>query len=315
MQTVSVIIPCFNSGDRVKNAVDSAINQSYPPLEIIVIDNGSDVPIAADAFGTNDVIVRVLRIDGNRGPAFARNVGISAARGDVIALLDPDDVWLYDKLKSQISLLDRSMHSAVSCGWLETDEAGKFLKVRVPRDSRQPLDFAAGCWFSPGSTLLITRRSFEIVGLFNYDLCRLSDYEWFLRFALAGGQISVVPEAAVIISAGKRASLDAVKHAKTEIENNLDNARYRKAGRRFRRMAEALLWLELSKAAQNEHRFLWMTLYLLRSIILKPRLRLSLEKWWTIKRKHAGGREFSVYSSPCPRASEYSSFTGRRAQD
>lgn len=94
----SVVIPAYNAAATIVRAVQSCLDQSYPPAEIIISDDGSTdgTPALLAAFGHR---IRVLAHSGNRGPAGARNAGMDAASGDFIAFLDADDVWHRDKLQ------------------------------------------------------------------------------------------------------------------------------------------------------------------------------------------------------------------------
>ncbi|MGQ9503351.1 MAG: glycosyltransferase family 2 protein [Thermogutta sp.] len=96
---ISVVIPVFNGERFLAEAIRSALAQTLPPYEILVVDDGSTDESAelAESFGPP---VRVLREE-NRGEAAARNCGIEAARGDWIAFLDCDDVWKPEKLALQ----------------------------------------------------------------------------------------------------------------------------------------------------------------------------------------------------------------------
>ncbi|WP_166832036.1 glycosyltransferase family 2 protein [Thalassoroseus pseudoceratinae] len=100
--TVSVVIPCYNAAPFLRETLDSALNQTHPPLEILVIDDGStdDSAAIAESYGGP---VRVLR-QPNQGESVARNWGIEEAKGDWIAFLDADDIWRSIKLQAQISL-------------------------------------------------------------------------------------------------------------------------------------------------------------------------------------------------------------------
>jgi len=106
---ISVIIPVFNGERFLGEAIKSALSQTLPPYEILVIDDGSTDGSAqlAESFGPP---VRVIRQE-NRGEAAARNRGIDAAQGDWIAFLDCDDVWKPEKLALQAALLS----PAVNC--------------------------------------------------------------------------------------------------------------------------------------------------------------------------------------------------------
>jgi len=105
----SVIIPCFNDGSRIRRSVESCLNQTYLPYEVIIVDDGSN-------FFTQQTIkdiveeyhskgVRAFFLIKNRGVAVARNKGIDMASGDMICFLDSDDVWHPDKLKIAANFL------------------------------------------------------------------------------------------------------------------------------------------------------------------------------------------------------------------
>ncbi|GGI46712.1 glycosyltransferase involved in cell wall biosynthesis [Agromyces flavus] len=100
MQSVSVVIPAFNPGSYLADAVESAVSQVPFPLEVLVIDDGSTEPLIVP----NHPLVRVIRQE-NAGVSAARNRGIREARGDLVAFLDADDVWYPGKLAAQIALM------------------------------------------------------------------------------------------------------------------------------------------------------------------------------------------------------------------
>ncbi|WP_448811701.1 glycosyltransferase family 2 protein [Agromyces bauzanensis] len=119
MQTVSVVIPAYNPGPYLAEAVESAVSQIPPPLEVIVVDDGSAEPIAVP----ENPLVRVIRQD-NAGPSAARNRGIREARGDLIAFLDADDVWYPGKLAAQVALM-RPEVGLCSCDFEAIEATGK----------------------------------------------------------------------------------------------------------------------------------------------------------------------------------------------
>jgi len=100
-RSVTVVIPSFNCARFIREAVDSALAQTVPPLEVIVIDDGStDGTPEIMAGYASDPRVRYLH-QKNAGQSTARNNGIRAARGEFIALLDADDRWKPDKLETR----------------------------------------------------------------------------------------------------------------------------------------------------------------------------------------------------------------------
>jgi glycosyltransferase involved in cell wall biosynthesis len=96
--TVTVVIPAYNPGRYLIAAIESALLQEPAPLEVIIVDDGSTVPVVV----TDRSGVRVVR-QPNAGPSAARNRGIREARGELIAFLDADDVWYPGKLAAQLA--------------------------------------------------------------------------------------------------------------------------------------------------------------------------------------------------------------------
>lgn len=106
-QNVSVVIPTYNRRERLASALASVLRQTRPVDEIVVVDDGSTdgTQEMLDAFARQhaDIPVVVVRQE-NRGPSAARNAGMKAARGDLIAFLDDDDVWLPQKTERQLAV-------------------------------------------------------------------------------------------------------------------------------------------------------------------------------------------------------------------
>jgi len=102
-QLVSVVIPTLNYAAYVGRAIDSALGQTYPHTDVIVVDDGStdDTPAVLARYGDR---IRVVAGAG-AGVSAARNRGLAAARGDLIAVLDADDEWLPTKLARQLPVL------------------------------------------------------------------------------------------------------------------------------------------------------------------------------------------------------------------
>src|SRR5262245_27132826 len=100
---ISAVIPTYNRAPLVCDAVDSILRQSYRNIEIVVVDDGSTDDTLSKLARYGDQI-RVIT-QSNAGPAAARNRGIAAARGEFVAFLDSDDLWLPTKIERQVSLL------------------------------------------------------------------------------------------------------------------------------------------------------------------------------------------------------------------
>ena len=190
---VSVIIPVFGRHAQVCEAIRSALDQSDVRLEVLVVDDGSYPPIDLSSFADNRL--RLIRHEVNRGAASARNTGLAASKGRFVAFLDSDDTWFPTKLAQQLSVAVATTESAlivVATGYRYSDSGTPGKVAMMPGDARGIAKFSGGIWFGPGSTALIPRQAFDIVGTQDEGLRRLEDYDWFLRFAIAGGELKVV---------------------------------------------------------------------------------------------------------------------------
>ena len=113
MKTVSVVIPNYNYSEFICDAIESALDQTYKPLQIIVVDDGS-------SDNSLEVVRQYLKhitliVQQNSGQSAARNAGIREAQGDYVALLDADDYWNPNKLDHQMKLLNQKTQ-VVYCG-------------------------------------------------------------------------------------------------------------------------------------------------------------------------------------------------------
>lgn len=158
---ISIIIPVYNCEQYLEEALESVLNQNFKPLDIIVIDDGS----TDRSLSIAESYVPQIRVfqQPNLGAAEARNNGIKNANGDFLAFLDSDDVWLTDKLSSQIELFTENPNLDMVFGGVE-----QFLSPELEQDhntptvaiKKYPLGLLAG-------TMLIKKASFLKVGLFN----------------------------------------------------------------------------------------------------------------------------------------------------
>lgn len=184
---VSVVIPVFNGAPFVAQAVASIRAQTVTGAEILVVDDGS-------TDGTQAVLADLQRTDGivwfqqdHGGPARSRNRGLAEARGEFVALLDCDDVWLPDKLAEQLALMhDRPEVGVVHTDFESVDEQGRVLETVSARRSGEPLvqAFCGGHVALP-STLLIRRVVLDKVGLLNPDLYGSEDSDLTIRLYAA----------------------------------------------------------------------------------------------------------------------------------
>jgi len=198
---VSVIIPSYNYGSYVGDAVESALNQTFSPSEIIVVDDGSidETPIVVKKF--SDARVKYFWQE-NAGVSTARNRGISESSGDLIAFLDADDVWDPHKLEKQVEALRADTKlGLVHCGMLEVDiDTGETIK-KHPEGMEGWIAHEIALWESrtigSPSTVVVPRKVIEEVGGFDPQLTHGEDWEFFLRVARRF-KIGFVPDSLVL---------------------------------------------------------------------------------------------------------------------
>ena len=172
--TVSVIIPAYNAAAYVTRAIESALAQTYPPLEILVIDDGSS-DRTAEIVERLPAPVRLIR-KANGGPATARNLGALQARGNWLALLDADDLWFPDKLRTQLAYGTDPDVAIIHC-------LPDHRNVAVP-----PQLTFEHLWdrnWIINSSVLLRRAAFNALGGFNEarELISVEDYNLWIRAA------------------------------------------------------------------------------------------------------------------------------------
>jgi glycosyltransferase involved in cell wall biosynthesis len=183
--TVSVVIPCYNAQPFIGEAITSALDQTQPPAEVIVVDDAStdDSAAVAESFGRRVTVIRRP----HSGVSATRNAGIAIARGDLIASLDADDIWELDKLEHQVPLFRDAAVGLVygqhrrfgprigttQVGWpTELPEGDVFERLYLQRN------------FVPCSSVLVRRQALHDAGGFDEQFSPAADLDAWLRVAL-----------------------------------------------------------------------------------------------------------------------------------
>jgi len=178
---ISVVIPTYNRVELLKRSIDSVINQTIKPFEIIIVDDGSNDGTEAMVKKKYDSLKLIKQK--NKGASAARNSGIKASSGEWICFLDSDDEWKNDKLEKQITAVANNsdykfFHSNEI--WIKN---GKRINQKKKHKKyggdifKKCLDM---CRISP-SSVLIDKNIFEEIGFFNENLVVCEDYELWLR--------------------------------------------------------------------------------------------------------------------------------------
>ncbi|WP_422107350.1 glycosyltransferase [Winogradskyella sp.] len=182
---VSIIIPVYNGSNFLREAIDSALAQTYSNIEVIVINDGSKDNTEEIALSYGNKIRYFTKPNG--GVSTALNLGISEMKGDYFSWLSHDDLYLENKVKSQIqfiSKLENKECSIVYGNWHYIDQNGNKLKeVNLSEDKNNLLLSLLISAPLHGCTVLIPKKCFEIEGLFKTKLKNTQDVDLFYRFA------------------------------------------------------------------------------------------------------------------------------------
>jgi glycosyltransferase involved in cell wall biosynthesis len=193
---ISVVIPYYNGSRFIGEALTSVRRQTLTPLEIIIVDDGSE-PDEARALDELAGDAIVIHLPHNRGPSVARNTGITHARGDWIAFLDCDDLWEPPKLELQAAVVASDPNCrAVHCGLLTLHPDGS--DSASSKGDIELEDFLVfPCPVFP-STALMQKQALCESGLFDATKRCCEDLDLFLRFVYLHGTIRSVNEPLVI---------------------------------------------------------------------------------------------------------------------
>jgi glycosyltransferase involved in cell wall biosynthesis len=198
---VSVVIPTFNRAQWVGEAIQSVLEQGYARLELIVVDDGSDdqTQDVVQRFGTALTYVR----QAHRGVSTARNRGVEAAHGELLAFLDSDDLWRPGKVMAQVALFQQQPQ-VQAC---YTDEIWMRRGVRVnPKRIHQKhegwifLQSLPRCIISP-SSIMLRRTLWDCLGGFDERLPACEDYDLWLRLT-ATVPVALLPQRLIVKRGG-----------------------------------------------------------------------------------------------------------------
>lgn len=188
---VSVIIPVYNCAKYLAEALDSVFAQTYRPLEVIVVDDGS-------TDGSSDIVRNYPEVQyfyqSNQGVSVARNVALAAAKGEFIAFLDGDDTWKPNKLSIQIEYMLEHFDVGITA-----THAFNFLESGTHPPN----------WFKPDkhlgntdgiipSTWVVRKNVFREIGGFSPDYRASEDIEWLCRARDSQVLIATLPEVMVM---------------------------------------------------------------------------------------------------------------------
>jgi glycosyltransferase involved in cell wall biosynthesis len=195
--TISVVIPVYNGEAFIARAITSVLEQTIRPFEIVVVNDGSKDRTAEQLLKFGDTITVITIANG--GVSNARNRGILACTGDLIAFLDADDIWYKEKLKLQLDVFEHYPDVGFVCCdylWFNHNASNKeshFLTFK--EDVRINFDKPIGRLsfnilisnniVGTCSNVIVKRKVMEIVGLFNVNYKQAEDYDYWIRCSMA----------------------------------------------------------------------------------------------------------------------------------
>ncbi len=211
---MSVVIPTRERPQWVVCAVKSALGQSHSLLEVIVIIDGPDTETMHALLNISDERLRLIVLRENVGGAEARNEGIRAARGEWVAFLDDDDLWMPEKLEKQMEMAAtiHVTYPVISSRLLAySEDERRILPRRLYRTGENVADYLFcrnGISYGDGmlqTSTLLTKRSLLIDVPFQRGLKRHQDWDWLLKIALRPDvEIAMQPETLTAMRVSKR---------------------------------------------------------------------------------------------------------------
>lgn len=194
---VTVVMPVYNVGPYVAEAIHSVLSQTYQALELIVVDDGSTDDTVERVAAHHDPRLHLLR-QANAGSSAARNSGIAHGTGELIAFIDGDDVWLPDKLARHVAYLRDHSDADLTFAWSRIvdengDDTGR-ASVRaagiVPFERLFALNVVGN-----GSAVVLRRDALDRAGLFDEQLRAAVEHDVWLRVSLLRpGNVHCLPE-------------------------------------------------------------------------------------------------------------------------
>jgi glycosyltransferase involved in cell wall biosynthesis len=186
---ITCCVAAFNSERFIAEAIESILAQTYRPIEVIVVDDGSSDRTSAIAASYEPHVTIVSQTEA--GPPATRNAAIRLARGELLAFLDADDLWTPEKLHRQATRLA----SEPDLGYCLTGARVFWSRTLAEEAARLAGHPRAQAVPGFGASSLLARRSvFDAVGLFNEDMTFGDALEWFLRADRRGVRRAILPE-------------------------------------------------------------------------------------------------------------------------
>ncbi|MBL8808847.1 MAG: glycosyltransferase [Planctomycetaceae bacterium] len=198
--SISVVIPVYNAGQPLKEAIDSAFSQIGVNVEVIVVDDGSTCGVTQSILESYGDRIRYFR-QKNAGPAAARNLGVQHASHEWIAFLDQDDIWLPEKSQIQLAA---AQESGADVTYTNARNFGELERVGEVRCN--PAQMPSGDVFEAllldnfltMAGVMIRRSVFLAAGSFRPEFAGVDDWDMWLKVSAAGAQFQAIPDPLIL---------------------------------------------------------------------------------------------------------------------
>jgi glycosyltransferase involved in cell wall biosynthesis len=183
---VSVVVPTYNRPNRLRRSVSSIIDQTYRPIEIIVVDDCSETPATdvLDQYNGDDITITIVRHEQNQGANAARNTGIQHSSGEFIAFLDDDDEWYPLKLQRQVEEFDNSDDNlGVVYSGIDVDRKNKKTYNPATEGGSLTKQLLKRNVVGTFSTVLVRQSVIDQVGTLDERFPSWQDKEWYVRLS------------------------------------------------------------------------------------------------------------------------------------
>ena len=273
---ITVLICSYNHNEYLQDAINSVMEQTRKPDEILIVDDGSDIPVQIDA----GVGARIIRHDQNMGLAAARNTGIKNAQYPFIALLDSDDRWEPEKLAAQHALMLEAGPEIFGI-FTQFRRIGRAVRagvVGMPEIDDWYRFFLMGIRSGPGSTLMFRRDAALACEPYDVRMRRYEDWDWLLNVTRSGKYsfLNIAEPMASVLLSGRPSpqlcteALDLIEERHTPQLRNASE----------RRLFSAAVNIERSAISRWQGKKAAALLYALRALkspeLIKRELKLTL---------------------------------------
>lgn len=207
---VSIVIPTYNRAELVTQTIDSVVQQSYPNLEIIIVDDGSTDDTENTIQNIKDSRIRYIKHPQNLGGATARNTGIEAATGGYTCFLDSDDLWLPNKIELQLAFIQQFPDSEKIVTYTQRKISNPHKEVYKNRskvtqkpntDIKYSKNLADYLFCDDGdmqTSTLMMKSAFAKAVKFRSELKKHQDWDFCLRLEARGAIFAFLPQTLTI---------------------------------------------------------------------------------------------------------------------